>query len=111
MVPNHALPLGHLDRMHEEGRRFPGELSEENDHEEDPFLIASFVSIRFRRWQTDIYVILKARAYVYEAKSNKLNLVVVGDLRSFAGTQAFVTNAPVSLVFVADLAKMGTCEQ
>ena len=58
--------------------------------------------------ETDIYVILKTGAYVYEAKSNKLNLVVKGDLRSFAGTQAFATNAPVILVFVADLAKMGT---
>src|SRR5450759_1373692 len=35
----------------EEGRRVPGELSEENDHEENPFLTARFVSIRFRRWQ------------------------------------------------------------
>jgi nitroreductase len=52
-------------------------------------------------------VILKTGTYVYEAKSNKLNPVVKGDLRSLAGTQAFVTNAPVTLVFVADLAKMG----
>ena len=56
--------------------------------------------------ETDIYVILKQGAYVYDAKSNKLNLVVKGDLRSLAGTQAFATNAPVTLVFIADLARM-----
>jgi SagB-type dehydrogenase family enzyme len=56
--------------------------------------------------ETDLYVILKQGAYVYDAKSNKLNLVQKGDLRSLAGTQAFATNAPVTLVFVADLAKM-----
>jgi SagB-type dehydrogenase family enzyme len=57
--------------------------------------------------ETDIYVILKQGAYLYDAKANKLNLTVKGDLRSLAGTQDFATNAPVSLVFVADLAKMG----
>ena len=56
--------------------------------------------------ETDLYVILKQGAYLYDAKSNKLNLVVNGDLRSLAGTQAFATNAPVTLVFVADLARM-----
>ena len=58
--------------------------------------------------ETDIYVILKTGAYVYEAKSHRLVLVTKADLRSLAGTQAFATNAPVTLVFVADLAKMGT---
>ena len=57
--------------------------------------------------ETDIYVLLKSGAYVYNAKSNKLDLVVAEDLRALGGTQAFVTNAPVTLVFVADLSKMG----
>ena len=56
--------------------------------------------------ETDIYVILKHGAYVYDAKANRLNLTVAEDLRSLAGTQAFATNAPVTLVFVADLARM-----
>jgi SagB-type dehydrogenase family enzyme len=56
--------------------------------------------------ETDVYVILKRGAYVYDAKSNQLNLVVNGDLRGLAGTQAFATNTPVTLVFVADLARM-----
>jgi nitroreductase len=57
--------------------------------------------------ETDIYVLLKSGAYVYNAKSNKLDLVVAEDIRALGGTQAFVTNAPVTLVFVADLTKMG----
>ncbi|MGA2786321.1 MAG: SagB/ThcOx family dehydrogenase [Verrucomicrobiota bacterium] len=57
--------------------------------------------------ETDIYVLLKSGTYVYSAKSNKLDLVVTEDIRALGGTQAFVTNAPVTLVFVADLSKMG----
>jgi nitroreductase len=57
--------------------------------------------------EADIYVILKEGAYVYDAKANQLDLAAKGDFRRLAGTQAFATNAPVTLVFVADLAKMG----
>jgi nitroreductase len=57
--------------------------------------------------ETDIYVLLKKGAYVYSAKSNKLDLVVAEDIRALGGTQAFVKDAPVTLVFVADLSKMG----
>jgi nitroreductase len=57
--------------------------------------------------ETDIYVLLKSGAYVYNAKSNKLDLVVAEDIRALGGTQAFVKDAPVTLVFVADLSKMG----
>jgi nitroreductase len=56
--------------------------------------------------ETDIYVLLKSGAYVYNAKSNKLDLVVAEDIRALGGTQAFVKDAPVTLVFVADLSKM-----
>jgi len=57
--------------------------------------------------ETDIYVLLKSGAYVYAAKSNKLDLFVAEDLRVLGGTQAFVKDAPVTLVFVADLSKLG----
>ena len=57
--------------------------------------------------ETDIYVLLKHGAYVYAAKSNKLDLVVAEDIRALGGTQAFVKDAPVTLIFVADLSKMG----
>jgi nitroreductase len=57
--------------------------------------------------ETDIYVLLKSGAYVYSAKSNKLDLVVAEDIRALGGTQTFVKDAPVTLVFVADFSKMG----
>jgi len=56
--------------------------------------------------EIDIYVILKQGVYLYDAKANKLDLVVREDLRSFAATQAFATNAPLTLLFVADLSRM-----
>ena len=57
--------------------------------------------------ETEIYVLLKSGAYVYSAVSNKLDLAVAEDIRVLGGTQAFVKDAPVTLVFVADLAKTG----
>jgi len=58
--------------------------------------------------EADIYVILKQGAYLYDAKDHKLTLAADADLRRLAGTQDYATNAPVTLVFVADLAKMGS---
>jgi len=57
--------------------------------------------------ETDIYVLLKSGTYVYSAVSNRLDLVVAEDLRALGGTQAFVKDAPVTLIFVADLTKTG----
>jgi nitroreductase len=58
--------------------------------------------------ETDIYVLLKSGAYVYAARSNKLDLVVAEDIRALGGTQAFAKDAPVTMVFVADLSKIGS---
>src|SRR5271157_3383796 len=49
---------------------------------------------------TDVYALLKQGAYVYDAKANKLDLVLAEDIRKLGGTQDFVTNAPMTLVFV-----------
>jgi nitroreductase len=57
---------------------------------------------------TDIYVLLKQGAYVYDATSNKLAQVFKEDIRTLGGTQAYATNAPVILIFVADLSKMSS---
>jgi len=57
--------------------------------------------------EIDIYVLLKEGAYLYDAKANKLRVAVRADLRVLATTQDFATNAPVTLVLVADQAKMG----
>ena len=59
------------------------------------------------RRETDIYVLLKQGAYVYSAVSNKLDLIVTNDIRALGGMQSFVKDTPVTLVFVADLAKAG----
>jgi SagB-type dehydrogenase family enzyme len=57
--------------------------------------------------ETDIYVLLKQGAYVYDAKANRLTQVLAEDIRALGGKQDFVKDAPVTLVFVADFAKMG----
>jgi len=59
------------------------------------------------RQEAEIYVLLPQGAYVYSAVSNRLDQVLAGDLRELGGTQSFVKDAPVTLVFVADLAKCG----
>lgn len=55
---------------------------------------------------TEIFVLLKSGAYVYDANANKLKLVLAEDVRRLGATQDFATNAPVTLIFVADLARM-----
>ena len=63
-------------------------------------------------WQeVDIYVVAPNGAFMYEAKTHSLTPVASEDLRALAGTQAFVKDAPVTLVFVADYARMGKATQ
>lgn len=57
--------------------------------------------------EMDIYVLLKQGVYVYSAVSNRLDQVLAEDIRPLGGTQPFVKDAPVTLIFVADLAKAG----
>ena len=56
--------------------------------------------------EIDIYVLLKKGAYVYDAQNHKLNQVSPEDLRSQAADQRFA-DAPVQLIFIADLTKRG----
>ena len=54
-------------------------------------------------WQEiDIYVTTPDGVYLYDAKANVLQPVAAGDLRAVAGTQPFVKDAGVNLVYVAD---------
>lgn len=55
---------------------------------------------------TDIYVLLKTGAYTYDASANKLKNILAEDVRILGGTQSFATNAPITLLFVADFARM-----
>ena len=56
----------------------------------------------------DVYVILQEGSYLYDAKNHQLNLVAEGDHRgAVAGGQAFVKVAPVSLVLISDVSRLG----
>jgi len=56
--------------------------------------------------EIDIYVSTADGIYLYDPKENILKPMVAGDLRGYTGLQTFVREAPVNLVYVADLAKM-----
>lgn len=59
-------------------------------------------------WQeTDIYVATADGLYVYDAREQQLNPVMRDDVRAQTGTQPFVKDAPLDLVYVADLSKTG----
>jgi nitroreductase len=58
-------------------------------------------------WQeTDLYVATKQGIYLYDPKKNDLTPIVSGDSRSLTYTQDRFQDAPVHLVYVADLDKM-----
>lgn len=63
------------------------------------------------RQEMDVYVSLPAGTYLYDPKANSLVPVASGDSRAMTGTQEWVKHAPMNLVFVADLAKMGSGEE
>lgn len=61
--------------------------------------------------EIDLYVALQEGMFFYDAKGNMLKAVISKDLRSFTGTQPFVKDAPVNIVFVADQKRSGSQEQ
>lgn len=59
-------------------------------------------------WQeTEIYVATGEGLFVYDAKGNRLNPVLAEDVRAATGTQSYVKDAAINLVYVADLSKTG----
>jgi SagB-type dehydrogenase family enzyme len=57
-------------------------------------------------WQeVSIYVATVGGVYLYDAKTNVLEPVLAGDFRAATGTQSFVKDAAVNLVYVSDLSK------
>jgi len=63
-------------------------------------------------WQEiDIYVATAEGLYMYDAKAHALNPVLAEDIRAFTGTQNFVKDAPVNLIFVADFSKITRAEE
>ncbi len=60
-----------------------------------------------RNWQEiDVLVLNATGAYVYDGAGHALKPLVSGDLRAVAATQDFAKVAPVTLVLVADTARM-----
>ncbi len=57
--------------------------------------------------EIDIYVASADGLYLYDAKANQLKPIQTEDVRSLTGSQAFVKEAAVNLVYVADLAMAG----
>ena len=57
--------------------------------------------------EIDLYVVKAEGVYLYNAKTNMLMPVLAGDIREFTGKQPFVKDAPVNLIFVANISKMG----
>jgi nitroreductase len=59
-------------------------------------------------WQEiDIYVATAAGLFVFDAKPHTLLPILSQDIRALTGTQGYVSQAPVQLVYVADFARMG----
>ena len=59
-------------------------------------------------WQEiDLYVVMEKGIYLYDATAHSLKPVIAGDFRALAGRQDFVRTAPLTMVFVADPARMG----
>jgi len=58
--------------------------------------------------EIDIYVAMAKGLFLYEAKSNLLNPVLSNDIRELTGipAQAFVKDAAVNLIYVADYSRM-----
>ena len=65
-----------------------------------------------KNWQEiEIYVATTTGMYLYDPKGNALVQIVPGDVRSLTYTQTPFKDAPVNLVYVADLEKMGAGEE
>jgi nitroreductase len=60
--------------------------------------------------EIDVYVSLQSGLYLYVAENNTLKQIHNKDIRSFCGTQDYVADAPVNIIYVSDMGKMGKKE-
>jgi SagB-type dehydrogenase family enzyme len=59
-------------------------------------------------WQEiDLFVVMENGVYFYNPIAHELKPVVSGDFRTLTGNQEFIKEAPLTIVFVADLNRMG----
>ena len=59
------------------------------------------------RQEIDVYVARADGLWLYDHKGHALQPILDKDLRALTGTQGFVKDAPVNLIFVADFSRMG----
>ena len=59
------------------------------------------------RQEIDIYLASSDGLYLYDAKANSLKQISTEDIRALTGSQPYVKDAAVNLVYVADLPKGG----
>ena len=59
------------------------------------------------RQEIEIYAALPDGLYLYDAKQNSLKLLFADDIRALTGSQPFVKDAPLNLIYVADISKLG----
>jgi SagB-type dehydrogenase family enzyme len=61
-----------------------------------------------KNWQeVDVYVANEKGLYLYDAQRHRLTPVLAQDIRARTGSQSYVKDAPVNLIYVADYGKMG----
>ncbi len=63
------------------------------------------------RQEIDVYVSNKDGLFRYDAQEHALITIHNRDIRSLTGTQGYVATAPVNLIYVANLDKMGSDRQ
>ena len=56
--------------------------------------------------EIDIYVAKLDGLYLFDAKENRLIPIIREDIRALTGNQGFVKDAPINLIYVANLSKM-----
>lgn len=58
------------------------------------------------RQEINVYVASSDGLYLYDERKHALKPILSQDIRALTGEQPFVTEAPINLVYVADLKKM-----
>ena len=63
-------------------------------------------------WQEiDVYIAMAQGLYVYDPRQHRLDPVLAQDIRGLISTHTFVGDAPATLLYVADFARMGNATQ
>lgn len=61
-----------------------------------------------KNWQeVDVYVATEKGLYLYDDEKHRLDPVLAQDIRALTGSQSYVKDAPVNLIYVADYGRMG----